>query len=160
MRNQEWNAALAELLPLHLAELILGLLSSDTVDGEAPLGVVDESEVLARLFNRYHVHVTGWVCCVGADLAIDLDKPLHDDGFGLSRVEGIFEAGGRARVSMGGFVLWDVHSPISNEDNQGHAVSEFVRTGRGTRSVGARELVQEPVRGRGKALLVFLPAQR
>ena len=45
MRNQEWDAALAQLHPLDLAELVLSLLASDAVDGETALGVVDEAEV-------------------------------------------------------------------------------------------------------------------
>lgn len=35
----------------NLEELVGGLLSSDAVDGEAALDVVEETEVLARLFN-------------------------------------------------------------------------------------------------------------
>jgi hypothetical protein len=73
MRNQVWDAALAELDALDLAELVLGLLSGDAVDGEATLGVVDEAEVLASLLDRDNVHEAGGVGGVGADLAIDLD---------------------------------------------------------------------------------------
>lgn len=35
-----------------LKELVGGLLGGDTVNGEASLDVVEETEVLARLFNR------------------------------------------------------------------------------------------------------------
>jgi hypothetical protein len=89
MRNQEWNAALAQLHPLDLAQLVLGLLVRDAVDGEAALGVVDEAEILARLLDANHVHEAGRVGGVGAHLAVDLDEALHDDGFGLAGVEGV-----------------------------------------------------------------------
>ncbi|KAI7224019.1 hypothetical protein KC333_g207 [Hortaea werneckii] len=63
MRNQEWNAALAQLDTLDLAELVACLLFGDTVDGETALGVVDKAEVLASLLDGDHVHETGWVDC-------------------------------------------------------------------------------------------------
>ena len=51
---------------------------------------------------------------------------------------------------MAGFV------PVADEDNQGKAVPELVRTGGGLGGIGSGHLVQEPVRGRTKALLVLL----
>ncbi|KAL8413650.1 hypothetical protein RB594_005060 [Gaeumannomyces avenae] len=59
MRNQEWDSAAAQLDTLDLAELVLGLLGLDAVDGEAALGVVDETEVLAGLLDRDDVHEAG-----------------------------------------------------------------------------------------------------
>jgi len=59
---------------------------------EAALGVVDKAEVLACLFDRDDVHKTGWVCRIGANLSVDFDKALHDDGFGFAGVEGILES--------------------------------------------------------------------
>jgi hypothetical protein len=91
MRNQEWDAALAQLHPLDLAELVLGLLASDAVHGETALGVVNEAEVLASLLNGDHVHVASRVGGVGADLAIDLDQALHDNGLHLATVEGVLQ---------------------------------------------------------------------
>jgi hypothetical protein len=46
---------------------------------------------------------------------------------------------------------------ISDEDNERKAVTELVRTGRGTRSICTRELVEKPVRWRAQALLVLFP---
>lgn len=89
MRNQEWDAALAQLHALDLAQLVFGLLGGDAVHGEAALGVVDEPEVLARLLDRDHVHVAGRVGGVGAHFAVDFDQALHDDRFGLARVESV-----------------------------------------------------------------------
>lgn len=91
VRNQEWDPALAELNTLDLAELVLGLLSLDAVDGEATLGVVDETEVLAGLLDADDVHETSGVGRVGADLAVDLDQTLHHDRLGLTAVKGVLE---------------------------------------------------------------------
>lgn len=91
MRNQEWDAALAQLHPLDLAELVLGLLTSDAVDSETALGVVDEAEVLASLLDGDNIHEAGGVGRVGADLAIDLDEALHDNGLHLATVEGVLQ---------------------------------------------------------------------
>lgn len=46
--------------------------------------------------------------------------------------------------------------PVADEDDQGQAVPELVRTGGGLGGVGSGHLVQEPVRRRAKALLVLL----
>lgn len=140
MRNQEWDSATAKLHALDLAELVLGLLGLDSVDGEAALGVVDEAEVLASLLDGDDVHEASRVGHVGADLAVNLDQALHEDGLGLAVVEGILEA-------------------VADEDDQGQAVAELVRTGRGLGSVGAGQFVQQPVRGGAEALLVLLAAE-
>ena len=100
VRNQEWDPALAELNTLNLAELVLGLLSLDTVDGETALGVVDETEVLAGLLDGDHVHEAGGVGGVGADLAVDLDETLHQDGLDLATVEGVLQTIFRPDMSV------------------------------------------------------------
>jgi len=138
MRNQEWDSTTAELDALDLAELVLGLLLLDAVDGEAALGIVDEAEVLASLVDRDDVHEAGGVGHVGADLAVNLDEALLHDGLGLAVVEGILEA-------------------VADEDDQGHAVAELVRTGGRAGGIDARQLVEKPVRGGAQALLVLLP---
>lgn len=99
MRNQEWDPALAELNTLDLAELVLSLLSLDAVDGEATLGVVDETEVLAGLLERDDVHESSGVGGVGADLAVDLDQTLHHDGLDLATVQGVLETINERNVS-------------------------------------------------------------
>jgi len=91
VRNQEWDPALAKLNTLDLAQLELGLLGLDTVDGEASLGVVDETEVLASLLERDDVHEASGVGAVGADLAVNLDQTLHHDGLDLATVQGVLE---------------------------------------------------------------------
>ena len=92
VRNQEWDAALAKLYSLDLAQLVLCLLFSDAVDGETALGVVDEAEVLASLLDGDDVHEAGWVGRIGADFAIDLDQALHDNRLGLAAIEGVLQA--------------------------------------------------------------------
>ena len=91
VRNQEWDPALAELHTLDLAELELSLLGLDAVHGEAALGVVDETEVLAGLLDTDDIHETGGVGRVSADLAVDLDQTLHHDRLGLTAVEGVLQ---------------------------------------------------------------------
>lgn len=137
MRNQEWDTATAQLDALDLAELVLSLLGLDAVDREAALGVVDEAEVLAGLLDADDVHEAGGEGAVGADLAVNLDETLHQDGLGLAVVQGILEA-------------------VADEDDEGQTVASLVGTSRGLGSVGTGQLVQEPVLGRAKALLVLL----
>lgn len=137
MRNQEWDTATAQLDALDLAELVLGLLSLDTVDREAALGVVDKTEVLASLLDADDVHEARRVGGVSADLAVDLDQTLHEDGLGLAVVQGVLET-------------------VAHEDDEGQAVASLVGTSRGLGSVGTGQLVQEPVLGSAKALLVLL----
>lgn len=141
MRDQEWDSTATKLNTLDLAQLVLSLLGLNAVDGEATLGVVDQAEVLASLLDGDDVHVTGGVGAVGADLAVDLDVALHQDGLGLAVVEGILET-------------------VADEDDQGHAVAVLVRTGRRLRGVDTGQFVQEPVRGGAEALLVLLAARR
>lgn len=91
MRNQEWDTTLAKLNALDLAQLVLGLLAGDAVHSEATLGVVDEAEVLASLLNGDDILEASGVGSVGADLAINLDQALHDNGLDLACVERILE---------------------------------------------------------------------
>lgn len=141
MRNQEWDSALAQLDSLDLSELVFGLLGLDAVDGEAALGVVDKAEVLASLLDADDIHEAGWVCGIGADLAIDLDQALHDNGLGLAGVERILQA-------------------VADEDDERHALADLVRTWGWLRSVGTGQFVQKPVRGGAKALLVLLSERK
>lgn len=100
MRNQEWDPALSELNTLDLAKLVLGLLGLDTVDGETALGVVDETEVLASLLEGNDIHETSGVGRVSADLAVDLDQTLHQDGLDLTTVQGVLETRNKREPSV------------------------------------------------------------
>jgi len=137
VRNQEWDSALAKLHTLDLAELVLGLLSLDAVDGKAALGVVDEAEVLASLLNGDDIHESGRVGHVGTDLAVDLDEALHKDRLGLAVVERILET-------------------VADEDDQRQSITALVGTGGGLGGIDTRQFVEEPVRGGAQALLVLL----
>jgi len=92
MRNQEWNATLAQLYPLNFAELVFRLFCRDAVHGETTLGVVHKTEVLAGLLDADDVHEASRVSHVSSDLAVDLDKTLHEDGSGLAEVERILQS--------------------------------------------------------------------
>ena len=63
-----------------LEELVGRLLLGDAVDGEAALDVVEQTEVLARLLDGDDIHESSREGLVGADLAIDFDQALLDDG--------------------------------------------------------------------------------
>jgi len=89
VRDQEWDSALAQLNSLDFAQLVFRLLSLNSVDGEAALGVVDQTEVLASLINADDIHESSWVCGIGSDFSIDLDQALHDNGLGFACVESI-----------------------------------------------------------------------
>ena len=163
MRNQEWDSALAQLYPLDFCQLVFRLFGCDSVDGKPALGIVDKTKILASLFNRYNVHEASRVGGIGPYFAVDFDKALHDDGFGLATVEGILQS--REPVSHPIIICLyrnpgsSRDSPIPDEDNKWHAVSEFVGTWRWTGRVGTRQFVQKPMRWRTETLLVLLPAQ-
>ena len=155
MRNQEWDAALAQLHPLDLAELVLSLLASDAVDSETALGVVDEAEVLAGLLDGDNIHEASRVGGVGADLAIDLDEALHDNGLHLATVEGVLQTAKKlalvlafscCRLSLIS-VEFSHRVPVADEDNERHAVAQLVRTRGGLGRIAAAELVEQPVAG-------------
>lgn len=107
MRNQVWDSSFSDLNTLDLAEFVLCLGLFDSVHGEAALGVVDQTEVLASLVDRDDIHEASWVGNVGADLAINLDEALHQDSIGLTAVESILET-------------------ISEENDQGQAIAGFL----------------------------------
>ena len=138
MRNQVWNAAPAQLYPLDLAELVLGLFTGDAVNSEAALGVVDQAEVLSSLLDRDDVLEAGWVGGVGADFAIDLDEALHDNCLGLPSIQRILQA-------------------VAKKDDKRQTVTQFVRTGRCLGGIAAGEFVEQPVRWRAETLLMLLP---
>ena len=117
MRNQVGNSALAKLDTLDLSELVLCLLVSDAVDGEAALGVVDQAEVLARLLDRNDVHQARGEGGVGADLAVNLDEALHEDGIDLAGVERVLQT-------------------VTEENDQRQRVAELVGTGGCLGSIG------------------------
>ena len=110
---------------LHLAELVSRLLRGDAVDRETALHVVKETEVLARLLEGDNIHEASGEGRVGADLVVDLDNALLDDGSDLAAGKGILKA-------------------VAEEDGEREGLAQLVRTGRGAGSVSAAELVKHP----------------
>jgi hypothetical protein len=104
MRNQVGNSSTSKLNTLDLGQLVLCLFCGNAVDGEAALGIVDETERLASLFNANNVHEAGGEVGIGANLGVDGDEALHDDRLDFTTVESILET-------------------IAKEDDQRHAVS-------------------------------------
>ncbi len=165
MRNQEWDSALAQLYPLNFRQLVFCFFSCDAVDGKTALGIVDKAEILASLLDGDHVHEAGRVGGVGPYFAVDFDEALHDNSFGFAGVEGILQTGERERAfvsqnSRAGLPGKWRYSPITNEDDKGHAVPQSMWTWRWTRGIGTGQFVQEPVRWRTETLLVLLPVWR
>ena len=109
MRDQEWDSTSSKLHSLDLSKLVLSFSSLNSVNSEATLGIVDETEVLASLLNTDHIHVTGWVVGIGSNFSIDLDESLHDNLGNLTAIERILQT-------------------ISQEDDKGKAISLLVRT--------------------------------
>jgi len=108
--DDEGDALGAELDLLDLAQLVLGLLGGDTVDSEASLGIVDETEVLTSLLDGDDIHETSRVGRVSADLAVDLDEALHEDGLNLLAVEGVLQT-------------------VAQQDDERQALAELMGTG-------------------------------
>eukprot|EP01084_Bolivina_argentea_P146181 256041_1 len=65
------------------AQFVLGLLRSDAVQHESPLGVVEQSEVFVRLRDGDNIHEAGREVDVGADFRVDLYFTVHDDHHSL-----------------------------------------------------------------------------
>ena len=53
-------------------------------------------------------------------------------------------------------VKTEIYAPVSDENNQGHAVAQLVRTRRRTRRISSGKFVKQPVRRCAKALLMLL----
>ena len=54
------------------AQLVLGLLVGDAVDGEPSLDIIDQTEVLSGLLDLDNIHEAGGEFGVGPDLTVDL----------------------------------------------------------------------------------------
>ena len=89
VRRDVGDAAGADLQLLDAEQLVAGLLGADAVANEAALGVVDQAEALVGAVERDDVHQPRGVGGVGADLPVDLDEALHEDGDDLLAGEGV-----------------------------------------------------------------------
>jgi len=115
----------------------LGLLGGDPVKSKATLDVVKETEVLAGLLDGDHIHESSGVGGVSADLAVNLDEALLDDGGDLLLGEGVLQ-------------------PVPQEDDEGQALAGLVGTSGRLGGPNSGELVQHPVAGGIQALQVLL----
>jgi hypothetical protein len=87
--------------------------------------------VLLCFLDRDNVHKTSRIVWVGADLSVDFDEALHDDGFRLARVEGILQTAiDHSYISFDMSGRWSEqdNSPIPYEDDEGHTIAGFVWT--------------------------------
>lgn len=72
-------------------------------------------------------HESSGVSDVGADLAVDLDEPLHADLLDLIPSQGILEA-------------------VPQEDDEGQALPQLVGTGGGTRSLEKKSMMLDQIK--------------
>merc|ERR1719452_299508 len=73
------------------AQLVLSLSSSDAVDNESALHVIDDAEVLPGLLNLDDIHKASGEPGVSPQLAVNLDQTLLADGFHLLHGQGVLE---------------------------------------------------------------------
>jgi hypothetical protein len=125
-----WDLFLADSLGDNLAELESGLLGLDSVGLESSLNIEENSEVLVGLLNGDNVHLTKRVSVVSSDLSVDSDETLLvvDDLSGFISGESILES-------------------LLEENVQGDALSESVRTRRRSGSVNSLEFSKIPALG-------------
>jgi len=126
MRNKKGYSSSSQLYPPDLAQFVSSLLCCDAVHCEAALGIIHKAEVLASLLDADDIHEAGWVCSVRSNFVVNLDEALHHDSFCLACIQGILQT-------------------VSEEDDERKRVSQFVRTGRRSGSIGTGKFVKEPV---------------
>lgn len=138
--NQVGDPLSTKLHSANLGKLVPSLILRYPVDGKATLGVVDEPEVLSGLLNGDDIHETSWEGWVGADLVVDLDQTLHDDGFSLTSVQSILQPVFRMVSELVFHSYYQKYiqayftrklgdnTPVSDEDDQWHAFPLLVRS--------------------------------
>mmetsp|Transcript_6690 Transcript_6690/g.23044 ORF Transcript_6690/g.23044 Transcript_6690/m.23044 type:complete len:201 (-) Transcript_6690:35-637(-) len=124
--GQGWDGLLAKLDVLDLAKLVGSLLGADAVHSHPSLAVVQDAEVLVGLLQGDDVHEPSWVANVRADLAVDLDVPLHEDGLGLAAGQSVLQA-------------------VTQNEDEWQALPGLVWTRRGLGGEDASQLVEHPV---------------
>jgi len=72
-----------------LQELVGGFFGGDTVDGETTLDIVQETEVLSGLFDGDNIHESSREGRVRADLSVNFDQALLDDGGNFFSSQGV-----------------------------------------------------------------------
>ena len=126
------------------------------MDCEPSFGIIDETEILAGLLDRDYIHEAGRVGGVGADLPVYFDKALHNNGLGFAGVKSILQSRKSQRTLPCRESKFE-HSPVADEDNERHTISELVRTWGWAGRIGTGQFIQKPMRGRAETLLMLLP---
>jgi len=124
----EGNSVGSDCGSSHLAEFEFSFFSSNSVDGESSLGVVQESEGFVSGGDAYDVHESSGVGGVGSDLSVDLDVSSQDDLLGFSSSESVLES-------------------VSQENGKGKAFSQFVGSFRRSGCKDSSQLCKHPVLG-------------
>ena len=136
-RIEVWDSLRSDGDLLDAAQLVLGLLTADAMNGEPTLDVVDQAEVLVGLLDLDDVHESAGEAGVGPHLSVDLDEPVLEDGADLLGVDGVAE-------------------PVAQEQSQGHRLAELVGSGRRPGGESSSQLGQHPRLGRRQALQMLL----
>jgi len=126
---------------LDTAKLVLGLILLDTVEDEASLGIVEETETVTRLLKFNDVHESSGVVHIGTDLSINLDTTLHADLLALLAGEGVLET-------------------FTKDDGNRETLALLVGTGRGLGSPNSAHLAEVPMPGGIETLEVLLRPAR
>jgi hypothetical protein len=101
---------------LNAAELEGSLLGEDSVEDEASLGVIQQTEVLVGALDVDDVHEAGREDRISTDLTVNSNETLHQDQGNLTAGQGVLES-------------------VAEKDHQGQALTELVGSRAGTRSL-------------------------
>jgi len=138
MGGHVWNLLFADVLLNNSAKLETGLLGVNFVRVESSLGVEKDSEELISFFNSNNVHLTKREPVVSSDLSINLDEALL-----LSAdLQSFLASQSIAESLLKQNVHWD-------------ALSQLVRSWRGSSSVHAFEFTEIPVLRRSNSFHAF-----
>jgi len=110
----------------NLQELKLSFVFSNSVGGETALNVVQKTEGFIGLLNSDNIHEASRESHVTANLVVNLDQALHADLASVSVAEGILQT-------------------VAEENNQGKAFTELVRSRNRARGKDASKLVKHPM---------------
>mmetsp|Transcript_24198 Transcript_24198/g.36799 ORF Transcript_24198/g.36799 Transcript_24198/m.36799 type:complete len:204 (+) Transcript_24198:390-1001(+) len=122
---------------LDAAQLVLDLGLINTVKNETSLGIIKETEAIARLLELYGVHESSRVVEISPDLSVNLDATFHADLLALLSGQGVLKT-------------------LTKDNGNGEALALLVGTGRGLGCPDTGHLGHVPMARRIKALQVLL----
>jgi len=132
------DSLVSKIDSLNLAELELGLLGGDLLDGESSLHVIQQSEVsISNFVDGDDVHESSREGVVSSNLSVDSDNSLLEDHGDLSGSESVSQS-------------------VSQKENQWEALSRLVWSRSGSRSKNSRQFVEHPVSGSCESLQMLL----